>query len=646
MSHRVFAATIALAATLVPGAPAADPEPIQQAVSRGVQRLKELQAADGTWPAHAAGATALVGLTLLECDVPATDPAIVAAASYLRKAWPDINDRHTTYAIALTTLFLDCLGDPADVPIIQALGVRLLAGQNSAGGWSYECPMLGPDELRQLRSLLARQVELKTKAELPRPAARNSLDRPALPKEIRQILTRVEQRGPAAPGRLDAMFGGRGDNSNTQFAILGLWAARRHGIPVEDALARAATRFRSSQHADGGWGYMDLGNLPRFGGSTPSMTCAGLLGLALGFGSAREATLRTVPRLKSTRAAGTKTPPDPARDPAIRAGLAALGQAVGQPLDDVGVGRGAAALGDSYYLLWSVERVAMAYSLTTVGNKDWYAWGSQYLLAAQGDDGGWQGKFGPDVDTCFALLFLRRTNLSEDLTAHLRAAGSVQVTLKAGTAGGNGTARAGAGKATTVPSNEPPTPRVARTPTERSPEADDDKSRRLPGALPTASAKDAETEAARLGAELLKASGREQERLLEQLREAKGVPYTEALAAAIPQLTGTVKTKARDALAERLARMTPATLRDKLQDEAPEIRRAAALACAVKADKQFIPDLANLLEDVQPRVARAAHAALKDLTGQDLGPPADASPAVRRQAATAWKEWWERHPGR
>jgi HEAT repeat protein len=103
-----------------------------------------------------------------------------------------------------------------------------------------------------------------------------------------------------------------------------------------------------------------------------------------------------------------------------------------------------------------------------------------------------------------------------------------------------------------------------------------------------------------------------------------------------------VKTKARDALAERLARMTAATLRDKLQDEAPEIRRAAALACAVKADKQFLPDLVTLLADRQETVARAAHAALKDLTGQDLGPAADAPPEERRRAAAAWKEWLEK----
>src|SRR5438876_11752857 len=55
---------------------AADPAQIQQAVERGVVHLKQLQAGNGSWPrgeyvGATAGATALAGLALLECDVPA-----------------------------------------------------------------------------------------------------------------------------------------------------------------------------------------------------------------------------------------------------------------------------------------------------------------------------------------------------------------------------------------------------------------------------------------------------------------------------------------------------------------------------------------------------------------------------------------------
>jgi uncharacterized protein (TIGR03067 family) len=133
--------------------------------------------------------------------------------------------------------------------------------------------------------------------------------------------------------------------------------------------------------------------------------------------------------------------------------------------------------------------------------------------------------------------------------------------------------------------------------------------------------------------------------LIEKLRDSKGAAHTEALAAAIAQLGGAAKTKARDALAQRLTRMTASTLRDKLQDESPEIRRAAALACAMKEDQQHVKDLIPLLGDSESLVSRAARVALKTLTTQDFGPQADASPTERAKAIAQWKDWLAKRTG-
>src|SRR5262249_38945041 len=79
------------------------------------------------------------------------------------------------------------------------------------------------------------------------------------------------------------------------------------------------------------------------------------------------------------------------------------------------------SLDQGYYFLWSLERVAVAYGLETIGSKDWYAWGAEILLQTQETNGSWQGRYADGgVDTCFALLFLRRANLAKDLTASLR----------------------------------------------------------------------------------------------------------------------------------------------------------------------------------------------------------------------------------
>src|SRR5262249_28547279 len=129
----------------------------------------------------------------------------------------------------------------------------------------------------------------------------------------------------------------------------------------------------------------------------------------------------------------------------------------------------------------------------------------------------------------------------------------------------------------------------------------------------------------RLRDELVRASPAEQDALLERERDEKGSEHTDVLAAAIPLLKGAARTKARDALAERMARMTATTLRDRLQDANAEIRRATALACAMKADRGFVPDLIALLNDAETKVARAAYVALKTLTNEDFGPDETAS---------------------
>jgi HEAT repeat protein len=145
---------------------------------------------------------------------------------------------------------------------------------------------------------------------------------------------------------------------------------------------------------------------------------------------------------------------------------------------------------------------------------------------------------------------------------------------------------------------------------------------------------EADDEAARLSKEFVRVAAAEQERLLRQLKDGKGVVYTEALAQAIPQLAEPLQGKARDALAERLTRMNADTLRDKLEDDSREVRRAAALACAMKESKAHIPDLIARLDDREPAVAQAARTALRSLTGQDF------------PTAAAWRAWWQKQKDR
>ena len=128
---------------------------INLAVAKGVRYLKESLNAFQAGAAHSTGRAALAGLTLLECDVSAKDPAVAKAAALTRASAPQLHD---TYSAALAIMFLDKLGNPQDEKLIRKFAARLIAGQNSRGGWTYNCPVLTPaDEQLLLTALVVRR---------------------------------------------------------------------------------------------------------------------------------------------------------------------------------------------------------------------------------------------------------------------------------------------------------------------------------------------------------------------------------------------------------------------------------------------------------------------------------------------------------
>jgi hypothetical protein len=647
---------------------AAEEDPIQNAIKKGSKYLQGLYkplGADRGKGYNMGGAT-LAGMALLESGVPETDPALKAIIHYVRD---NALSQTGTYQISLTIMFLDRLGQANDRPIIQFLGVRLMGGQLPSGGWSYQCgyDLTAQDEAR-LKSLFIKETRLvstpgpkgepgkKTEpgADSPRPDLKVSplpdpkalpakKGAPATPKpaddklalhpEVIRFAKLVSQNMGADNGG-QGLFGG--DNSNTQFATLGLWCARKHGLPCDRSFALLEARFRKSQDKDGGWSYvaLDGGNV----GSTPAMTCAGLIALATAHGM-HQAVLRTKPDLPAPKVDAKN---DPENDQAIKKGLKCLGDfitdAKGKPPEGkIKPGRQRVRfrsdnLNSNLYFLWSLERVGVIYGLETIGNHDWYVWGSDALVDAQGADGSWQpgGYPGgdPGISTCLALLFLNRANVARDLTAALR--GKVGDPGTAVLRGGGDIAKVlpTAGSPKAVPAPEPKRdpnaviePKQSTVPPAR---VDDD---------------DFRAQASRLANVLLTAAAEARPGLLAQLRDSKGSVYTEALARVCAKATGEFQREVREAFARRLARMTAATLRDMLGDENVEVRCAAASACGRKQDKQFIADLIAKLNDGEAIVVQASRSSLQGLTGKDFGPDPTATAPAKAKAIAAWQAW-------
>lgn len=186
--------------------------------------------------------------------------------------------------------------------------------------------------------------------------------------------------------------------------------ARKHDVPVRPTLLRAAEHFHRTQAPDGHWLYDDTGTPDAL---WTTATAAGLMALAMEEALPAEA--------KPTGGgAGAKAPP---RRADVEKAFAYVGRSVGRTKGDPGGGAHryagtifqADAWGDLYYL-WTIERLGMIYGRPVIGGRDWYDWGYPIVLGHQKADGSWQDRFPPEVDTCFALLFLRRANLARDLT--------------------------------------------------------------------------------------------------------------------------------------------------------------------------------------------------------------------------------------
>jgi hypothetical protein len=218
------------------------------------------------------------------------------------------------------------------------------------------------------------------------------------------------------------------------------------------------------------------------------------------------------------------------------------------------------------------------------------------------------------VDTSFAILFLVRSNIARDLSSKVQRDPS-NTELRSGPPPG------------AVEPAPMPTPMPGGT-------VGVAPAKPLP--LPV------EDESGKLAAELLRAGGGDWTKALERLRDSKGGDYTKALVLAIPRLDGKRQSEARNALAERLTRMTADTLRSMTKSEDAELRRGAVLACAMKDDRGHVLDLIDRLTDEEDLVVRAAVAGLKSLSrGKDFGPAPGATKQERQAAADAWRAWWK-----
>ncbi len=351
-------------------APQVDESKVQQAIEKGVAYLRTAPSP----PAHAGikNSDELILWTLIHAGIPETDAQVQKLLKGMLAA-----PLEKTYKVALQAMILEELERVKHQGRIAQCAQFLMDNQCQNGQWGYGSPSEFVKEIETPRT--AKPVATETPKEGvrdfgPAPAAERKK-----PKVVQEILVKKLKEGPAA-----------GDNSNTQYAALGLRACYDSGIMIPEPVVVLAVKWwRESQHpadpkegvyAGRGWNYKDPAaqpdKKPYLAMTAGGTSCLVIYDYMLG----REWK----------------------RDTFVKNGMTWLADNF--------------AANTNYYYMYGLERTGILYGTEKFGDHEWYPKGAAVLLKAQKPDGSWGKHKDGDKDeadrnthdTCFAILFLRR----------------------------------------------------------------------------------------------------------------------------------------------------------------------------------------------------------------------------------------------
>jgi hypothetical protein len=417
-----FAGSVVIAVcvcAIVAGSASAQMEPglqdkINKAIDKGVVWLKSTQLKegadkDGWWGKGTAnpypggsgethknktGVAGLVLLALLECEVDPSDPVIVSGMDYVRRTLASSTDAPagkaynvTPYEVGVLLMMYDSYYDglfekacrqakrdprkekrpPVKLlkeheTIVLTLVNMLKGAQTSNGGWRYAPIVTNPQGVNE--DISATQIALLGLSSALRLGVAVSPD--IFLKAAQFNLAAQQQDGPPAPSALSTSS----DGKSTVMDKARGWAYA-NGSPDEN-----------EKNISGG------------------MTACGVCSLIL-----TKAALAKTKIL--TKEIAEKT------DRGIFDGLAWI-NANYTVTSNPGRNR------SHYYYLYGLERVGMLGGINSIGMHNWYIDGAKFLVGAQNAEGWWNGMGEPGpsdtIDTCFALLFLKKATMPVGVT--------------------------------------------------------------------------------------------------------------------------------------------------------------------------------------------------------------------------------------
>ncbi len=347
---------------------------IDKAIKKGIEFLKGVGKTPGHAHSGAKHSDELLLWTFLHGDVPMED------AKFQKMLQRVLSDPlETTYKVTLQAMTLEELDRAKYQGRIAQCAQFLVDNQCKNGQWSYGDPS---PHVNEISTDTATSVVTR-----PAPGSgpriyETSPGHRTKPPVTRKIPVKKKKEGPA-----------QGDNSNTQYASLGLRACHDAGILIpRDVVELASHWWRVSQHAGikdsgyggvRGWNYKtedtDKDDRPAYESMTAgAVGCLVIYDYMLG--------------------------KDWSRDPSVRDGLNWLAS-------NFSVNENAGRPKPSdwyYYCMYAIERAGILYGTAKFGKHLWYKEGAEVLLKRQKPDGSWEGHSDKVWNTCFAILFLKR----------------------------------------------------------------------------------------------------------------------------------------------------------------------------------------------------------------------------------------------
>lgn len=312
----------------------------------------------------------LAALTLAHSGLyPEDDPKMKELLDVMLK-----KEIESTYTAALQAMALQKI-DPKKYQFrIAQCAQFLVDNQADNGQWDY-------GEKTKLDDIKPPKEEptVSTEGNAKKPAKKNSAG-----STTAKITITRRRKGPPS-----------GDNSNSQYAALGLRACLDAGVVVDpEILKKARDWWVKAQNTDGGWGYNDSGTRD-----------PGAANVETGVSNNSYGSM-TVGAVGATCIMKHYLGEKFNNDATILRGVDWIGK-------NYSVRKNPNKTGFAFlYYLYGLERAGILFGTEKFADHEWYPDGAAMLLETQRADGAWITQdalvMSGIPDTCFAILFLRR----------------------------------------------------------------------------------------------------------------------------------------------------------------------------------------------------------------------------------------------